>query len=121
MPLRTVPTLAELRESSPWFWLYCEKCGHRAAVAFVPLMIRWGADASATSYGEAPSAQRAVTEARRCSIRVGSVATLGFSHSPLYMNIPDTSALDNPCNRMAHAQDHGCESKLGSVYKSLLH
>ena len=41
-----VPTLAELREHSAWFWVYCEKCPHHAPVAFVPLMIRWGADAS---------------------------------------------------------------------------
>jgi hypothetical protein len=40
------PTLAELRKSSSWVWVYCEKCLHRAPVAFVPLMIRWGADAS---------------------------------------------------------------------------
>jgi hypothetical protein len=41
-----VPTLAELRRHSAWFWLYCERCLHHAPVAFVPLMIRWGADAS---------------------------------------------------------------------------
>ncbi len=41
-----VPTLAELRQHSAWFWLYCEKCLHSAPVAFVPLMIRWGGDAS---------------------------------------------------------------------------
>lgn len=40
------PTLAELRQNSAWFWLWCERCLHRAPVAFVPLMIRWGADAS---------------------------------------------------------------------------
>jgi hypothetical protein len=27
-------------------WVYCERCLHHAPVAFVPLMIRWGADAS---------------------------------------------------------------------------
>ena len=42
----TVPTLAELRKSGSWVWVYCEKCLHRAPFAFVPLMIRWGADAS---------------------------------------------------------------------------
>jgi hypothetical protein len=42
----TVPTLAELRKSSAWVWVYCEKCLHRSPVAFVPLMIRWGGDAS---------------------------------------------------------------------------
>jgi hypothetical protein len=42
----TVPTLAELREHSAWVWVYCERCLHHSPVAFVPLMIRWGADAS---------------------------------------------------------------------------
>jgi hypothetical protein len=41
-----VPTLGELRKSSSWVWVYCEKCLHHAPVAFVPLMIRWGGDAS---------------------------------------------------------------------------
>jgi hypothetical protein len=42
----SVPSLAELRQHSAWFWLWCERCLHRAPVAFVPLMIRWGSDAS---------------------------------------------------------------------------
>ena len=31
---------------SAWTWVYCDKCLHHAPVAFVPLMIRWGANAS---------------------------------------------------------------------------
>jgi hypothetical protein len=42
----TAPTLAELHKSSSWVWVYCEKCLHHAPVAFFPLMIRWGAEAS---------------------------------------------------------------------------
>jgi hypothetical protein len=44
----TVPMLAELRSSSPWVWVYCRKtdCTHRAPMAFVPLIIRWGPDTS---------------------------------------------------------------------------
>ena len=41
-----VPTLADLRKHSAWAWVYCERCLHRAPVAFVPLMIRWGRNAS---------------------------------------------------------------------------
>jgi hypothetical protein len=43
-----VPTLAELRSSSPWVWVYCRQndCTHKAPMAFVPLIIRWGPDAS---------------------------------------------------------------------------
>jgi len=44
--MESVPTLAELREHSAWFWVWCERCLHHASVAFVPLMIRWGPDAS---------------------------------------------------------------------------
>jgi hypothetical protein len=47
-PPRRVATLGELRRSTPWFWLHCtgRDCSHRAPVALVPLIIRWGADAS---------------------------------------------------------------------------
>jgi hypothetical protein len=43
------PTLGELqRGSSKWAWVYCESgsCHHRAPMAFAPLVIRWGPDAS---------------------------------------------------------------------------
>ena len=39
-------TLADLRKRTAWTWVYCERCLHHSPVAFVPLMIRWGADAS---------------------------------------------------------------------------
>jgi len=29
-----------------WLWLRCNACGHCVAVALVPFVIRWGADAS---------------------------------------------------------------------------
>jgi hypothetical protein len=37
------PTLEELRRGHPWCWVVSERCMHRKAVAFVPLIIRWGA------------------------------------------------------------------------------
>jgi hypothetical protein len=40
------PTLADLQRSHCWTWVYCEKCSHRAPMALVPLIIRWGAEAS---------------------------------------------------------------------------
>jgi hypothetical protein len=40
------PTLAELRKHSSWVWVWCERCQHHAPIAYVPLMIRWGADVS---------------------------------------------------------------------------
>jgi hypothetical protein len=41
-----VPTLEQLRRGTPWCWVVCEQCFHRRPVAFVPLIIRWGPDAS---------------------------------------------------------------------------
>lgn len=40
------PTLADLRKHSAWAWVYCDKWSHHAPVTFVPLMIRWGRNAS---------------------------------------------------------------------------
>jgi hypothetical protein len=40
------PTLEQLRRGHPWCWVVCEGCLHRRPVAFVPLIIRWGPDAS---------------------------------------------------------------------------
>jgi len=41
-----VPTLGALLHQPYWCWLRCDACGHRVAVALVPFIIRWGADAS---------------------------------------------------------------------------
>jgi hypothetical protein len=40
-----VPTLGQLLRAPYWVWL-CSSCGRRVAVALVPFVIRWGADAS---------------------------------------------------------------------------
>jgi hypothetical protein len=47
-PPGPIPTLRELREGTPWVWLHCEgmTCSHKSPMALVPLMIRWGQDAS---------------------------------------------------------------------------
>jgi hypothetical protein len=39
------PTLGQLHRSH-WTWVCCEKCLHRAPMALVPLIIRWGAETS---------------------------------------------------------------------------
>ena len=41
-----VPTLADLRRTHCWWWLYCVQmdCSHSAPVALVPLIIRWGGE-----------------------------------------------------------------------------
>jgi len=45
-PTPPAPTLEQLRRGHPWCWVVCERCLHRRPVAFVPLIIRWGPDAS---------------------------------------------------------------------------
>jgi hypothetical protein len=45
-PAPPVPTLEQLRRDCHWCWVVCERCLHRRAVAFVPLIIRWGPDTS---------------------------------------------------------------------------
>jgi hypothetical protein len=42
------PSLANMRKHHCWLWVNCEnvKCLHRAPQAIVPLVIRWGGDAS---------------------------------------------------------------------------
>jgi hypothetical protein len=42
------PTLEQLRRGTPWCWVLCEHCMHRAPVAFVPFNIRWGQTPRAT-------------------------------------------------------------------------
>jgi hypothetical protein len=41
-----VPTLEQLRRGTPWCWIVCNQCMHRAPVAFVPFITRWDPDAS---------------------------------------------------------------------------
>ena len=44
-----VATLGELHRPPGWLWVICDRypyCGHRAAMAIAPAVIRWGADAS---------------------------------------------------------------------------
>ena len=47
-PPKRVPTIAEIRRDTPWVWAYCagHKCHHQEPIALVPLMIRWGPNAS---------------------------------------------------------------------------
>jgi hypothetical protein len=45
-PQGPIPTLGELQASTSWTWVWCERCQHHAPMAFAPLILRWGADAS---------------------------------------------------------------------------
>jgi hypothetical protein len=46
MPTTPIATLADPRRVTPWLWVICARCLHRAPTALAPWMIRWGADAS---------------------------------------------------------------------------
>ena len=51
-PAPPVATFGDLlRTGEKWAWLYCNTldCGHRVALAFEPLAIRWGLDVPATT------------------------------------------------------------------------
>ena len=58
--LGPMPTLAELRASSPWVWVRCKQsdCTHQAPMAFVPLIIRWGGDTEELRAGSCPAPLR---------------------------------------------------------------
>jgi len=36
------PTLGELQRTTPWVWLWCERCQHHAPLACAVAVIRWG-------------------------------------------------------------------------------
>jgi hypothetical protein len=40
------PTLGDLQRSTPWVWVYCNKCPHHAPLACAVPVIRWGAGES---------------------------------------------------------------------------
>ena len=65
-PRPPVPTLEQLRRGHPWCWVVCERCLHRRPVAFVPLIIRWGPDASSNL----------IRRSARCTVCGGKGATL---------------------------------------------
>jgi hypothetical protein len=41
-----IPTLGDLQHTTPWIWLWCERCQHHAPLACAVAVTRWGADAS---------------------------------------------------------------------------
>src|SRR5690242_4115053 len=41
-----IPTLGELQRTTPWVWLWCERCQHHAPLACAVAVILWGSDAS---------------------------------------------------------------------------
>ena len=40
------PSLGDLHRATPWLWVYCEKCSHKAPLACAVAVIRWGPNVS---------------------------------------------------------------------------
>jgi hypothetical protein len=38
------PTLGELHGATPWVWMHCDRCQHKAPFACAVAVIRWGAN-----------------------------------------------------------------------------
>jgi hypothetical protein len=70
-PAPQVPTLGQLLHQPYWLWLRCDACGHRVAVALVPFVIRWGADASSDVLRTQARCTSADDMGRACSIQAG--------------------------------------------------
>jgi len=64
------PSLAELRRSTCWVWLYCDACGGGAPTALAAWLIRFGGDASSDVLRKA--------RCRRCGGRGASVRLPGW-------------------------------------------
>ena len=73
---RTRPTLSELQRSSPWVWLWCERCQHHTPFACAVAVNRWGPDAPSDALGLALAAPVAAAKVRHSSIQAGLVIML---------------------------------------------
>jgi hypothetical protein len=71
------PTLEQLRLGHPWTWVVCERCKRRWPVALVPLIIRWGPEASSDLLRRSAHCTRCVPREQACSIRLGLGWTSG--------------------------------------------
>ena len=78
-PLRPV-TLAELRQSTCWVWLYCDSCGRGAPAAVAPWIIRLGADASSDQVRR--NARCAICRERGATLRLPSWGGLDVGIAP---------------------------------------
>jgi len=70
------PTLRQLRKDEPWVWVHCTNtlCLHYAPMAYVPLMIRWGLDASSDKL-------RACARCSKCGRKGATLTTPSWINS----------------------------------------
>jgi len=99
------PTLGELQRTTPWVWLWCERCQHHAPLACAVAIILWGPDASSDK----------LRAGARCTSRGCKGATLqrpgwagnhvGFQ--PRFASKSDVSAPDRPCRHATSCRRSG--------------
>jgi hypothetical protein len=58
------PTLGELQRTTPWVWLWCERCQHHAPLACAVAVILWGPEHQVTDCVPAPAARVAAGKLR---------------------------------------------------------
>src|SRR6516162_7428728 len=71
MATTPVATLADLRGVTPWLWVICERCLHRAPTALAPWIIRWALRPRAICSVAQRGADNAAARARRSKYRDG--------------------------------------------------
>jgi hypothetical protein len=79
------PTLEKLRGDCPWCWVVCASAAYRKPVAFAPLIIRWGQNAStlgALREVRCEARRPAASELVRRAGQVGAASSENDSSSP---------------------------------------
>ena len=79
------PTLGELQRTTPWVWLWCERCQHHAPLACAIAVILWGPDAPSDSCVPAHAVLVAAEKARPSSVQAGPAiisASIRFRPTP---------------------------------------
>jgi hypothetical protein len=83
------PTLGNLQRSTPWVWMHCERCQHKAPFACAVANIRWGAEVSSDKL-------RQCARCTDCGSRGATIPhpgwganSLGFLPFPIESPLPD--------------------------------
>jgi hypothetical protein len=66
------PTLGDLQRTTPWVWLWCERCQHHAPLACAVAVILWGPDASSDRL-------RARTRCTNCGSKGATIQRPGWA------------------------------------------
>ena len=110
------PSLEQLRSQICWWWVICERCLHWVPVALVPLIIRWGANASSDRL-------RRSARCGKCSWKGATFSTpvgVGVKPNGRYFQRPIAASsmpirLDRQRRQVSigHPCAHGCRYRRG--------